>query len=424
MTPAAPSKFPSKYLPIFSLAFAVLGCPAFGTNTAPVGAGYTDVSPHQIVRDSNNYLYVVAPNGTKFKGNTAAQLLVWKGNQNGAPTSYTVQDQIHSPGFPKTGISITPGITTSASAIDGSDVIHSVWIDGQGNTLGTPGSFYYAQLNTVTGKWGAATKIANTNWTGYVPGDEGVALELDSLGNPHVFWTVKIGTQLRVYYANRIGGTWSTPFLADDATTVNAWHPTMAFAPNGDLLLAYIDGVGNYSHDGTVRTRVRHSTGIWDASLSIPVSQVYTGIDNGPSLLITPDGIQHITFCGNLNDIEYWYNSGAGWTGDQQPHNNGQPQITHDPALGPDGAGGLYIYGHGTPAGVRGNGANKYRFQKVAGETSWGPWTLVVTNSMIDDSTSTRWSQFHFNYPTTVDFTYWTHVVPNFHNFMIFTGTN
>lgn len=83
------------------------------------------------------------------------------------------------------------------------------------------------------------------------------------------------------------------------------------------------------------------------------------------------------------------------------------------------------VRGHGTPVGgFRGTGANKYRFQKLAGATSWGRWTLVVSDPMIDDSTSTRWSQFFFNFPTTVDFTYWTHVVPNAHSFTIFTGTN
>ena len=407
----------------------------FGVNPTSVlvGPGYTDVSPHQLVRTSGDVLYVIAPNGTSFARNTTAKLLVSKGNGAGIPTAYAVQDSIHSPGTAKTGITTTAGIATSASAIDGGNVIHSIWIDNQGNTKGVAGNVYYAQFSTSTNTWGTATLLDGaTGWTGYVTGDEGVALELDASGTPHVFWTAKVGTQLRVRYANRVGGTWSVPVLADEAafTVLNAWHPTMAFASNGDLLLAYIDGTGTYSHDGTVRTRLRHSNGTWDGTLSIPVANVYTGIDNGPSLMITPDGRQHIAFCGHTNDIQYWFNTGAGWTSDQ-PLNGGAVQLTHDPSLGPDGTtNGIYIYGHGTPVPApRGIGVNLYRFRKPSGGV-WGAWTEIVpdpntpTANHVDCSVSTRWSQFFFNSPTRVDFTYWTELTPGASHFTIYTGSN
>ena len=408
----------------------ILCCSAFGVNSALVGPGYTDVSPHQLVRTSGNVLYVVAPNGQAFARNTVAKLLVSKANQPGIPTSYAVQDLTHSPGTPKTGITTTPGVATSASAIDGSNVIHSVWIDSQG--LKTQGNVYYGQFDTTTNTWLSATLLDGaTGWTGYVTGDEGVALALDTNGNPHVFWTAKVGALLRIRYSNRIGGVWSAPVLADETafTLKNAWHPTMAFAPNGDILLAYIDGVGTYSHDGTVRTRLRHANGTWDGTQSIPVTNVYTGVDNGPSLLITADGTQHISFCGHTNDIQYWFNTGTGWTSDQ-PLTGGLAQLTHDPSLGPDGAGGIYIYGHGTPVPApRGIGANLYRFRKPAGGT-WGAWTEIVpdpntaTANHVDCSVSTRWSQFFFNSPGTVDFAYWTELTPGASHYTIYTGTN
>jgi hypothetical protein len=376
---------------------------AWATTTAPVGPGATDVSPHQIVRTSTNYLYVIAPTTTTYPNNPQALLYVWKANQVGAPTSFEAKDSGHAPRI---------GISTSASAINGSDVIHSLWLDGQGRVS-------YGRFHTATDRWGATQVLSQTGWSGLL-GDEGVAIAVDAKGNPHAFWTVKVNGKLRVDYANRIGGTWSKPVLADEATVINAWHPTMAFAPNGDLLLAYIDGLGNYSADGKIRTRVRHASGTWAASQSVPVV-AFTGLDNGPSLLITADGTQHITFCDTSNQIQYWYNKGLGWTGDQQP----AVQVTHDPALGPDGSGGLYIYGHGTPqGGIRGVGSNKYRFHKPAGTTAWGPWTLVVAGK-IDDSTSTRWSQFFHQFPQTVDFTYWTHTdLGDAMGYRIHTGTD
>ncbi len=397
-----------------------------------VGPGYTDVSPHQLVRTSGNVLYVISPNGTTYKSNTAATLVVWKGNLAGVPTAYAAQDVAHSPGAAKSGITTRAGVSSSASAIDGSDVIHSVWIDNQGNTTGVPGNVYYAQFSTKTGKWGVATLLDGaTGWTGYTVGDEGVNIALDKNGAPHVCWTAKVNSKLRIRYTNRVGTTWSQPVLADETavTMNNAWHPTMAFAPNGDLLLAYLDGTGGYSHDGAIHTRLRHSNSTWAASLSIPIGNVYTGIDNGPSLMITPNGRQHIAFTGTVNDIQYWYNTGSGWVSDQ-PFTAGTPQISHNPSLGPDStANGIYIYGHGTPVPLRGIGPNLYRFHKPAGGV-WGAWTLIVpdpntpTANHVDCAVSTRWSQFFFNSPTTVDFAYYSELTPNGHNFTVYTGTH
>ena len=395
-----------------------------------VGPGYTDVSPHQLVRTSGNVLYVITPTGTSFRLNTTATLVVSKGNVAGVPSAYIAQDVAHSPGTAKTGITTRAGISSSASAIDGGDVIHSVWIDNQGSS--SPGNVYYAQFSTKTGKWGAATLLdGSTGWTGYTVGDQGVNIALDSNGAPHACWTAKVGSKLRIKYSNRVGATWSKPVLADETavTLNNAWHPTMAFAPNGDLLVAYVDGVGGYSHDGAIHTRLRHANGTWAASLTIPIGSVYTGIDNGPSLLITPDGREHIAFTGPVSDIQYWYNAGAGWISDP-PLTKGMPQLSHNPSLGPDGtANGIYLYGHGTPVPFRGIGPNLYRYHKPVGGV-WGPWTLIVpdphtpTANHVDCAVTTRWSQFFFNFPTAVDFACYTELTPNSHNFTVFSGSH
>ncbi len=431
----APSHLPGsvRRVAMSALASLAMCCSAFGVTptSVQVGPGYTDVSPHQIVRTAGNVLYMIVPNGMSFRSNTMAQLVVSKGNQAGVPTSYSAQDLIHSPGTPGTGITTRAGISASASAIDGNDVIHSVWIDSQGSAT-VPGNVYYAQFSTKTDKWGSATLLDGaTGWTGYVVGDQGVNIALDQTGAPYVCWTAKVSTQLRIKYSNRIGTTWSKPVLADQAgfTVYNAWHPAMAFAPSGDLLLAYVDGVGSYSHDGAIHTRLRHPNGAWAATLTIPIGGVYTGIDNGPSLMITPDGRQHIAFTGTVSDIQYWYNTGSGWVSDQ-PLTKGVPQISHNPSLGPDGtANGIYLYGHGTPVPIRGIGPNVYRYHKPAGGV-WGPWTMIIpdphtpTANHVDSAVTTRWSQFFFKFPTTVDFAYYTELTPNSHNFTIYTGTN
>jgi hypothetical protein len=120
--------------------------------------------------------------------------------------------------------------------------------------------------------------------------------------------------------------------------------------------------------------------------------------------------------------VQYFYDKvdGKGWRGDQQP----PYQITHDPVLGPDGAGGLYIYGHSTPqiGGSRtndmgvlidGDGNGKHRFHKPAGATRWSAFDLV-RDGLIDDATTARWSQFFHYHPEEVDFTWWNHTVGTF----------
>jgi hypothetical protein len=51
-----------------------------------------------------------------------------------------------------------------------------------------------------------------------------------------------------------------------------------------------------------------------------------------------------------------WIGASPSGRGDRQPAH----QVTHNPALGPDGAGGVYLYGHGTPQpGLGGHGDNR-----------------------------------------------------------------
>jgi hypothetical protein len=236
--------------------------------------------------------------------------------------------------------------------------------------------------------------------------DQGAALAVDAAGRPHACWTFKgPDDKLHIHYAARTATGWTPSLAVDEGTQKHTWHPTIAFSPRNDLLLAWIDGAGDYSLDGTIRTRLRRLDGSWQAPAAIPETAT-TGLDNNPSLIITADGTQHLTFCNTRNEVRYWYNSGQGWKGDQQP----VLQVTHNPVLGPDGRGGLYLYGHGTPPdNFRADGAKDlYRFRKPAGATAWGPWTLYAAGPF-DCSVSTRWAQFFHAFPQTVDVAYYSY---------------
>jgi RNA polymerase sigma factor (sigma-70 family) len=374
--------------------------PAPANPAIVVGSGLVDGSAHQLVRTRGNVLYVFAQTADEGPG---AILRVHKAKQPGTPVAFEELDAAHAP---------DGGVNAAAVAIDGQDVIHALWLNRRGEVN-------YAPFQIATDTWGTVTKLENTNWTALKFGDEGAALAVDAAGKPHAFWTVKEpGGRLRIHYASKGSSGWSVPATVDDTTAKNSWHPTIAFAPNGELLLAWLDGEGDYSADGIVRVRVRRADGSWAASGTIPDTAM-TAADNSPALVITEDGFRHIVFCNTRNEVRYWYSSGGAWQGDRQP----ALQVTHNPGLGPDGHGGLYLYGHGTPPdNFRAIGAqNLYRFHKPAGATSWGPWQLYASGPL-DCAASTRWAQFCHAFPQTVDVAYFSY--PPKPEVILYVGTD
>jgi hypothetical protein len=375
---------------------------AAGNHNIAVGPGFTDVSPHQLVRTSTNILFTLVPTCDSYPSCPTNSLRVYRADQPGTPTTFTEQDSAHRPG----------GVGSSAIAIDGADTIHVLWNDRSGTVN-------YRAFSTASNLWSSTTVVATSNWTDFGQGDEGVALAVDSNGMPHAAWSAK-GSDgiLHVFYGNK-GGSWSAQQVDDVPLGNNrrALHPTVAFTASDTLVVSWLEGTFNYIPDGIIRVRTRASAGTWAATQTIDDPDgAMTTIDNGPSLMVTPDGTMHLTFlaASPADQVRYWYNSGAGWQGDQQP----PVQITHNPSLGPDGSGGVYLYGHGTPTPVDGHGDNLYFFHKAAGG-AWEPWTLYMTGSY-DSSATTRWAQFFHTFPQTIDIAYWADAYPN----ILYIGTD
>jgi hypothetical protein len=378
---------------------------AASSHSIPVGPGFSDVSPHQLVRTAADVLYTVVPTCDSYPDCPNNSLRAYRADQPGTPTSFTEQDRAHRP---------AGGIGSSAVAIDGADTIHILWNDRSG-------AVRYATFATSTNLWGPSISIASTNWIDFGQGDEGVALALDANGMPHAVWSAR-GSDgvLHVFYGNK-GGNWS-PQQVDDIPLTNnrrALHPTIAFKADNTLVVAWLEGTFNYTPDGIIRVRTRDGNGSWSATQTInDPDGAMTTIDNGPSLLVTPDGTVHLTFvAANPPDqVRYWYNSGGGWQGNQQP----EAQVTHDPSLGPDGSGGVRIYGHGTPMPTyQDHGDNLYSFHKGAGVGNWEPWTLYTSGSY-DSSVTTRWAQFFQAHAEELDIGYWGDAYPN----ALYVGTD
>lgn len=372
--------------------------------------GYTDVSPKQVVRTWGGRVYIFAVDCASYPCEATGQTIrAYKGDQDGIPSSFTRMDTAdeHS------------GIAGWAVGIDSAGIVHVAWTyrTSVGDTLE---GLRYAQYDTVTDQWGSATTIVSGGLTdGVGQGVQTVSLAVDGSDVPHIVYLSGNGTNRRLYYRNRSGGTWSSATQLDTGVSytgnLRAWHPNIAFDDSGNRVVAWVRGSFNDTDDGTVYSIVYRS-GAWQTEVAVSTaSAALTSIDQSTSLLVTPDGTYHIAYISTIavgRYIRYAYSTddGASWT-----HNNpgSGTQATHSPSLGLGSVPNtIRIYGHGTPDGSN-HGENLYYFQGAGGAATWDAWALIITGANFDSSVSTRWSQYHHYHRGMLDFAYWDDRYPN-----------
>ena len=386
----------------------------FAAGETPIGFGFSDSSPHQVVRSSANRLYVSVPSCEDYPNCSGNVLAMYAARQPGIAHQFDELDAAHRP----RARGQRDSIGSSALAIDGSGRIDVAYITRNEGA-------YFTTFDVPSGRWGRAERLGRTDSGLTTQGREGIALAVDAAGNPHVAWTFLASQTKHIAYAWRSSGGWSHSSQIDDSRLgpgQGALHPTLAFAPNGTLLASWLVGNERAAYnfpDGRIAVRTRNPGGSWSPSVEIPEriappnpGYAATTIDQGPSLLVTADGVAHLTFIDVEDAIRYWYSPDYRiWHGARQPNR----QLTHDPVLGPDGNGGIFIYGHGTPAGDKnGHGNSLYRMQLAAGATAWSPFNRIVSDPNVDCSVSTRWSQFFHFFPKQIDYTYWNDHKPDF----------
>jgi len=380
-----------------------------------VGNGYTDVSPKALARTSGDRLYAGVSDCDNYPCVLTSQTLhMYRADSTGVPTGFTRKDSTHEPG----------GIAQWAVAIDGSDVIHVVF-----NTRSTNGGnvteLKYATFNTSTDLWGSVDSIDNGVSFGEESGGQGVqsvALALDASGNPHVVYLA--GADRRTYYRNRIGGVWSSASQLDTGVAYSgnekAWHPNLAFDPEGRILAVWLRGTFNGANDGTLYSRVQATDGTWGPLVNLSgTNAARTVIDQSTSTLMTADGRYHVAWITQPDDyIRYSYSDDHGVTWNTN-NPGGGTVANHNPSLGVDGVGGIRIYAHGAPSPAPdGHGDNLYYFSGAGGAGSWSSFTLYVSGTY-DSSVNTRWSQFFYHYPSMLDIAYWNDSYPN----VLFVGS-
>lgn len=401
-----------------------------GTPTATeLGLGTADPSPHQVVRTSGNRLYVFSQGCPSYPTCGPNAIHVYRADQTGIATSFTEVGQ--------TGAPAGNFVGSISAAIDARDVVTLIYNRSDG-----AGEVRVVSFLTATNRWAGDRRLQTTHWTEYTQGEEGVALAVDATGTAHAVWVSRgaaTAGPTRLFYARRGASGWSRPARIDDQAvplgTRQSLHPAIAFDTAGRLTVAWLQGSRDrdlgqilgfsfpiyYTADGTIFTRTMSAAGTWGPTARLP-GIAMTAIDNGPSLISTPDGTLHLTFIsgepGQEDEMRYYYDrrDGAGWRGDRQPDRF----ITHDPALGPDGAGGVVIYTHGQPGYYAANqryqflsyGNDEYYFTLPSGAAAWSAPKLYAAGPF-DSAPSTRWSQFLHNFPQYLDVLFWRTDRPN-----------
>lgn len=188
-----------------------------------------------------------------------------------------------------------------ATAIDSSDIIHIIYVN---NT--DPEDVNYVTFDTSTDQFATSETAINVFTTGN--SFRGIDISIDSNDIPHVVGA-RYGTQNRIYYGNRIGGSWNS--IDDVYTGVALWKPSLTLNEDNIPEISFFDSsnddlvaaLGNANNATTFTSQVVESTIL--ASTAIQATDI--GIDSSGNTWITyiDDSTQYVSLIKH-NDADAW----------------------------------------------------------------------------------------------------------------------
>jgi hypothetical protein len=164
--------------------------------------------------------------------------------------------------------------------------------------------------------------------------------------------------------------------------------------------------------------RTRSSGGAWGSIEAASTAAVWTSpnaginIDQGPSMVITADGVKHVIYIenydgtGDYGRLHYVRNSGSGWTDLAVPG-----FWTHAPGIMTNSAGDIYVIGHGHPNNSACLSMLELCLVKRNTNGTWGTPFLYATppgSDSFDVSISIKWSVVGWNRPETMEFAFFS----------------
>ncbi|MCB9450783.1 MAG: hypothetical protein H6672_05055 [Anaerolineaceae bacterium] len=357
----------------------------------PIGPGFSDVIPHQIVRTDSDYVYVFSA-----RAEYSNKLIAYWTTTQGLPTAGDFASG--------TETTVNGNPISVETIYDGAFFIHVLVNTNSGTLVHYP---FDTRVNT----FGAAQvlKTGNPAVSGDYIGTAGVSAGLGINGTFHVtYWGSGNHIVYQAYTANN-DGVWATSGSASQVdTSGHATHPALAVSPADHLVT--VAWVSEATSTARILARTRAANGTWGAVEIVSAAPVWTSrnlgvnIDQGPSLIITDDGVKHLLYIEDYdNTTEYGhvhyvrYSNGA-WL--DQPI----ALYSHDPAIIVNSAGEMFIVAHGAEA--VGDNVNLYMMRRSPGCALWEPPEHIISpppGSSFDSSVSTKWAGTGYNRPETIE---------------------
>ncbi len=399
-TSSAPTATPASPLPPTATP-SPAGAPVF----LPIGVGYSDVIPHQLVRAGDDRVYAFAA-----QPYTSALRAYWTANP-GLPAAGAV--------FNTLLVNDSSNLLSVDAAYDGAAYIH-VLVNTNAGVL----KDYVFDLATHTFRTPVTLASGNPTVGGDYIGTSGVSGLFDQKGELHLaYWSANQHITHQAFTYDAAAHTLTAVGAAVQVDALgSANHPVLAISPlDQSVTVAW---VSQATAPARILARSRTALGSWGAVETVSLAPVWTStnaginIDQGPSLLIDTAGTRHLLYIedwdtsGDYGRVHYAASTGGGWA------DQALPAYSHDPALAVDGANRLYLIGHGHPNNAQlqpGNPACRSMDEMCLmprnSDGTWGPTQLFAPRpglESFDASPSVKWSVVGFNRPEALEFLFFS----------------
>jgi hypothetical protein len=379
--------------------------------TFPVGQGFNDVIPHQIVRTAEDHVYIFAP-----KGQYIAAISAYWTEEPGLPTedSFIGQAEVETTGSEPISVD---------AVYDGEQFIHVLVNFRVGALADFP---FDTSSNTFLDPIMVVESVPGIE--GDYIGTSGLSGMFDQSGNMHIaYWSNDnhISHNTFTYNADDNSLTPGEETQVDSKGKAN--HPVLAVSPLDDSVT--VAWVSEASDPARILSRTRDASGEWGDEKIASTAPVWIStnfglnIDQGPSLVIGSDGTHHLAYIENYDSTnEYGHihyvtkAPAAAW------EDSAIDLYSHDPAMAITDMDQVYLIGHG--AQREGDNVNIYTMRKNE-DGSWDEAQLFAAPSgsdSYDASPSVKWSVVGWNRPETIEFLFFAAPDSNYSNTIIHYG--